>query len=118
MDEVLTDNIQTFLEASNRINSKTISLTRFQILALLAYFKGGIQYRELKASLGISDGKLISNLKLLRLMGYVKCFTVEIDHKKLDVYALTKEGKKELDKMTSWVELIRTMTQHSGEENW
>lgn len=116
MNEVVSDNVQNFLEASNRINSKTISLTRFQILVLLAYFRDGVQYRELKASLDISDGKLISNLKLLELMGYVKCFKTEIDRKKLDVYALTGEGKRELDKMTRWMDSIRTLSQRSGGE--
>jgi len=114
----MSDSVQTFLEASNRINSRTVSLTRFQILTLLAYFKDGLQYRELKATLGISDGKLISNLNLLMIMHYIKKFVVEIDHKKLDVYTLTKEGKKELEKMTAWMKLIQIVAQHGGDENW
>ncbi len=110
-----SDNVQIFLEASNRLNTKTLSLTRFQILALLAYFKDGIQYRELGAALNISDGKLISNLKLLKAMKYVECFTVEIDRKKLDVYVLTKEGREELEKMTSWIKLAENLVQTVAE---
>jgi DNA-binding MarR family transcriptional regulator len=117
MNEVIGENIQSFLEASNSINSKTISLTRFQLLTLLAYFKDGVQYRELKVALGISDGKLIANLKVLKIMGYVRSFTVELDHKKLDVYTLTEQGRKELDKMTAWMQLMRNMTQHMVVEN-
>ena len=106
------DNVQTFLEASVRLNTKTLSLTRFQILTLLAYFKDGVQYRELKAALNISDGKLISNLKLLRAMKYVDCFTVEMEKKNLDVYHLTKQGREELEKMTSWMKLAENLVQN------
>jgi DNA-binding MarR family transcriptional regulator len=114
---MLSDNIQIFLEASNRLNSKTISLTRFQILALLSYFKDGIQYRELKAALGISDGKLISNLRSLKVMGYVDNFEVEIDHRRLDVYVLTEKGQDEIDKVASWMQLVKNITQSVGDEN-
>jgi len=106
----MSDNVQTFLEASDRLNTKTLSLTRFQILTLLAYF-GEVQYRELKASLNISDGKLISNLKLLKAMRYIDCSSVEIDHKSLDVYCLTKTGREELEKMTSWMKLAGNLIQ-------
>jgi len=49
-------------------------------------------------------------------MGYVRCFKTEIDHKQLDVYVLTGEGKKELDKMILWMDSIRTLSQYSGGE--
>lgn len=113
----MSDNIQTFLEASNRLNTKTLSLTRFQILALLGYFSDGVQYRELKSGLNISDGKLISNLQLLKSMKYVDCFPVEIDSKKLDVYVLTKQGREELEKMTSWMKLAENLVQTGSVKN-
>lgn len=105
----MSDSVQSFLEASNKINSKTVSLTRFQILALLAYFKDGIQYRELQTALGISDGKLISNLTLLKSLGLVKRFTVKIDNRKLDVYTLTDKGREELQRTTFWLSLVQNL---------
>ena len=114
MNEVISDNIHNFLEFSNKLNSKTVSLTRFQILTLLSYFKDGIQYRELKTALGISDGKLISNLKSLKAMGYIHNFEVEIDHRKLDVYALTEKGQEEIEKVTAWTQLLKDVIQSIG----
>lgn len=113
----MSDNILTFLEASNTLNKKTLSLTRLQILTLLAYFSDGIQYRELKTGLNISDGKLISNLKLLKSMKYIDCFSVKIANKTLDVYRLTKEGREELEKTTSWMKLAERLVETDGVES-
>jgi DNA-binding MarR family transcriptional regulator len=105
----MSDSVQSFLEASNKINSKTVTLTRFQILALLAYFKDGIQYRELQVALGISDGKLFSNLTVLKSLGLVRCFKAKIDNKELDVYTLTNEGREELERTTVWMSLVQNL---------
>lgn len=94
------------LEASSKLNSRAISLMRCLILALLAYSIDGLQYREIKAALNISDGKLISNLNILNSMGYLKKTEVELDNKKLDVYSLTNEGRKEMEKIARWMELL------------
>ena len=118
IEEKKSDSIQTFLQASDRINSRTVSLTRFQILTLLAFFKGGLQYRELKAALKISDGKLISNLNVLGVLKYIEKFKAQIDNKKLDVYVLTNNGKKELEKMTAWMGFIQKVMQCIGDNNW
>jgi DNA-binding MarR family transcriptional regulator len=101
----LVDDIQQFLDHSNKINGHSLSFTRFQILTLLAYFEDGLQYRELIVALKISDGKLISNLNILRKLRYVKKSIVEYDHKKLDIYKLTPEGRDNLLMMTDWVDL-------------
>lgn len=102
----LQDNdLQRFVEHSNKINGRVLSFTRFLMLTLLAYFQEGIQYRELRVALKISDGKLVSNLRYLTKMGYVRKFLVNYDNKKLDVYALTEEGKKELELVTEWLAL-------------
>ena len=76
-------------------------------MSLLAYFIDGLQYRELKAALKISDGKLISNLNQLKNMGYIKKNDVILDRKKLDVYSLTEEGRKEIKKIVEWMEYIK-----------
>ena len=97
-DALLVDgqSVQDFIDASPKINSRAFSLMRFLVLTLLAYFEDGLQYRELKSALKVSDGKLISNLNGLRDMAYVKKTQETVGKKKMDVYQITEEGKKEL----------------------
>ena len=105
------DNIQHFLDISNKVNSKATSLIRCQILALLEYSLDGIQYRELKAVLGVSDGKLISNLTKLLEMGYVEKQEVKLDNKNLQIYILTEAGRKELRKIKNWMDSFQKVTE-------
>jgi len=81
---------------------------------LLNYFTDGIQYREFKAALKISDGKLISNLNQLEKFSYIKKSTIKFDNRKLTVYSITNSGKKEMKKITEWMELMIQVVQ-SGE---
>ena len=111
----MNDDINLLLEASETFNAQTLSLTRCVILALLAYFVDGVQFRELKASLKISDGKLISNLKLLKKFGYIEKAEVEVDRKKIDVYSLNSKGRNELNKITEWMKLIEKVAKE-GEQ--
>jgi len=103
---LIKDNVCLLLEKSERVNSSTLSLTRCLILTLLDYFIDGIQYRELKATLKISDGKLISNLNKLLELQYIKKFEEEINHRKINVYTLTENGRKELKRMIEWMKII------------
>jgi len=105
----MDDDIYLLLSASEKLSSRTVSLTRCLIFALLAYFVDGIQYRELKAALRISDGKLIANLKLLRTMGYIEKSEVEVDQRRVDVYYLTGKGRSELNRVVEWMRLIQTV---------
>ena len=112
----MNDDVSRLLETSETLNSQVLSLTRCVILALLAYFVDGIQFRELKASLKISDGKLISNLNLLKKLGYVEKTEVEVDRKKIDVYSLNPKGRKELNKITDWMKLIEKVAKEGDEK--
>lgn len=89
-------------------------MIRCLILSLLNYFIDGLQYRELKAALKISDGKLISNLNQLEKFSYIKKSTIKFDNRKLTVYSITNSGKKEMKKITEWMELMIQVIQ-SGE---
>lgn len=106
----MEDYIQELLKASEKLDSKTVLLVRCLILALLSYFLDGLQYRELRAALNISDGKLISNLNHLKAMGYIKESKAEIDKKKLKIYLLTENGKRELAKILKWMESIQKVS--------
>ena len=108
--KLIEDEIQTLLYRFDRLSTKTVTPTRCLILSLLSYFIDGIQYRELKAALKISDGKLISNLNQLKTMGYITKTAVKIDKKTIDVYTLTEKGKKELNKIIEWTKAIETIT--------
>jgi DNA-binding MarR family transcriptional regulator len=113
---VVNDDVNRLLETSETLNSQVLSLTRCVILALLAYFVDGVQYRELKASLKISDGKLISNLKLLKKLGYVEKNEVEVDRKKIDVYSLNPKGRNELNKIIEWMKIIEKVAKEGDEK--
>ena len=103
----MNDDINLLLRASEILNSRVISLTRCLILVLLSYFVDGIQFRELKTALKMSDGKLISNLNDLKTMGYIGKSEVDVDRRKVDVYSLTEKGRLELNKVISWMDLVQ-----------
>lgn len=103
---MIEDQIHKLLQTSDKLNSKTVTLTRCLILGLLAYFADGIQYRELKNALKISDGKLIANLYELKTMGYITKTEVQIDQRLIDVYSITEKGRTELTKIIEWIKTI------------
>jgi DNA-binding MarR family transcriptional regulator len=100
------DEIQKLLDLSDKLSSKTVTLARCLILGLLAYFTDGIQYRELKTALKMSDGKLIANLNELKTIGYIDKSEVQVDQKTIDVYSLTEKGRNELNKIIGWMKTI------------
>ena len=106
----MNDYVRQLLETSESINNRTISLVRCLILTLLGYFADGLQYRELKSALKLSDGKLASDLGQLEAMGYIQKSTVRLERRKLTVYSLTPEGRKETRKIAKWMDLIRKVT--------
>ena len=94
----------SLLDEARVLNSKIITLARLQILSILADFsEDGALYRELKASLAISDGKLISNLNALRKMRYIVKKEVKLENKNLDSYLITREGREALAKARKWM---------------
>ena len=112
----MNDDIRLLLEVSEKLSDQTVSVTRCAIFALLAFFVGGVQYRELKTSLGISDGKLFSNLKILKKLGYIEKAEVEIDNKKVDVYSLNPKGRKEVNKIIQWMKIIEKVAKEGDEK--
>jgi DNA-binding MarR family transcriptional regulator len=106
MDSEFDRQFETILEFSRKINSNVINLTRSTLLAVICCFKDGLQYRQLKASLNLSDGKLVSNLNKLREMGYLMKTEESLDNKMLDVYTISNTGEEELKKMLAWAQLI------------
>ena len=104
-DQIFED----ILEVSNKINSSVFTMTRCLLLAFNIYFRDGLQYRELKTALNISDGKLASNLNFLVKMGYINKEDIKFDNKKLHMYTITNKGKEELKKILNWMDLIKKL---------
>ncbi|MHA1733481.1 MAG: transcriptional regulator [Promethearchaeota archaeon] len=105
----MQDEIKDFLDSSRALNSDVFTLTRIQLMVLLNYSFEGVQYRELKAALGISDGNLKANLNKLETLNYIEKNEIEMDNKKLSSYSLTSLGKKEVDKFFKWIKIVQSL---------
>ncbi|HEC37600.1 hypothetical protein LCGC14_0471570 [marine sediment metagenome] len=108
--------IKEIFEKKNQINSTSFTITRFMLLTLLSYFIDGLQFRELKASLKVSDGNISSNLLYLAKMGYINKNAIEFDNKKLHYYTITENGKVELKKILNWMALIKKLLGVTNDE--
>ena len=117
MNPSYDDQIKKIISTRKKISSKTFTSTRLVILTILYHYdKIGIQYRELKQALGLSDGNLYSNLTSLIEMGFVKETEIELDNRKMKIYNLTKKGKKDLEKIMKWVCSINKFLENSEEK--
>lgn len=108
--------IKNIIKEARKINSKTFTITRNTLLAFCLYFRDGIQFRELKAGLGLSDSKLNSNLRFLIKSGYLLEGKTIIDKKHISFYMITPEGKNELRKMLDWMEYIKKLIEEDRYE--
>lgn len=99
--------IRYIVENSKKINSKALTLTRCMLLTLMWFNEDGLPFRELKTILGISDGKLKSNLDFLQEVGYIKKIPIKLDQKDMHIYMVEDSGKNELRKIIKWVEFIK-----------
>lgn len=100
---------EILIENSKNLNSKAFNLTRCILLTLISFYKDGLQFRELKVFLEISDGKLQSNLDFLLEMGYIKKIKVDLDQKIIHIFMIDEAGKKELTKIIEWIDLLKKM---------
>lgn len=92
------------LEEAAALNSKIITLPRIQLLTILSdYHPEGVEFRELQASLGMSDGKLLSNLYALEDMGYIESQEVKVENKTLTAYTLTGSGLADWTRAKRWL---------------
>ncbi|MCK4380621.1 MAG: transcriptional regulator [Candidatus Lokiarchaeota archaeon] len=101
--------IKKIVENSKRIKPKAFNLTRCTLLALMAYNKDGLQYRELKKILDISDGKLKSNLDYLQDVEYIRKIPIRLDKKEMHIYMIEDSGISELKKIIQWTEFLRNV---------
>nr|MDO8084971.1 hypothetical protein [Candidatus Sigynarchaeum springense]MDO8116271.1 hypothetical protein [Candidatus Sigynarchaeota archaeon] len=98
MKSVLDDAIQEMLNAARLLNKKAFTIDRCIILVLLYCCSDGLQYRELKNMLEISDGKLIADLTALVKEALVQKRTELWDNKSLDIYTIDEHGIAEVER--------------------
>jgi len=101
--------IKILIENSKKINSKVFTLTRYLLLTLMSSNRDGLQYRELKIVLNVSDGKLKSNLDYLEELDYIKKIEITLDQRKMHIYMITALGKNELRKIIEIVEIVKDL---------
>ncbi|PIO06268.1 ArsR family transcriptional regulator [Candidatus Micrarchaeota archaeon CG08_land_8_20_14_0_20_59_11] len=102
----------SILSEARALDPKVFPLVRFEILASLALLGGeGAAYRDLKASLGVTDGALFSNLKALQDSGYVLKKEVEFGGKRLDAFALTPQGAEAFRTSRAWIYKLLSATE-------
>ena len=101
------DGFLHLVEESKALNSSVFSLIRLQLLSNLAGIHPEfVTFRELKALLGVTDGALYSNLKVLEKMSYVECRQVRLEGKQLESFRIASEGLAEWQKVASWLERL------------
>ncbi len=108
--------IQKILVDSEKLNSGVFTITRCIILAFSSYFRDGIQFREFKSVLNISDGKLASNLNKLVDLGYLNMEVVLIDKKNINVYTITPMGIEEIEKIETFIDLLKLLVEGMNNE--
>ncbi len=101
--------LREILDEYYHINSKIFTPTRILILNLLKFHRDGLQFREMKESIRISDGNLYSNLEILKKLNLIQLEKVQIDNKMLDCYSISKEGTQELSKIDKWQLKLKTL---------
>jgi len=86
-------------------NSKLISLPRLLILSALDPVPKGdlTPFRDLSRGLGLNDGVLFANLKVLIKMGYVVGESIKEGNENMTGYAITDVGRLELGKIVFWI---------------
>ena len=92
------------MDGLDAINQDLVSVPRILLMASL-YDLGydGATYRELKATLPLSDGALYSNLKALQKMGHIILKKVRLENRELDSFCITAEGKASWELVRSWL---------------
>lgn len=105
-DYVVLNSLE-LVKSAKALNAKLFSLTRLQLLSAL-YLLGGeyALYRDLKASLALDDGVLISNLLALKEMGCIEKKEVQVGKKKMDAYQINDEGRAAFEKTRDWLSLF------------
>ena len=103
----MEEKLKQIIESYYSVNSKVVTPTRLLFLSLLKFHKEGLQFREFKESIQISDGNLYSNLEILKSFSFITSEKIEIDNKLIEVYNITPKGQAELKKTQKWLKNLQ-----------
>ena len=99
----MADRLALLADAS-AVNPHLVSLPRVQLMqALRFYDRDGVEFRELQARMGMSDGKLLANLYALRDMGFLREGKARMERKTVTTYSMTDAGRTEWDRARAWL---------------
>jgi DNA-binding MarR family transcriptional regulator len=102
--EAMADRLALLSDAT-ALNPQLVSLPRIQLMQTLRlYDQDGIEFRELQARMGMSDGKLLSNLYALRNLGVIAERKVPVEKKTVTTYQITDAGRAEWDRARAWLQ--------------
>ena len=110
----INEPIEDLINKGKTLNIKVFNLNRYILLSLISHIRDGVQFRELKAALDLSDGNLYSNIHFLIRMGMISAKKTQFDNKEIEFYTITKKGIEEIEKFLDWVESIKILF---GENN-
>lgn len=92
------------LKEAAAVNSQLVSLPRLQLMgAMSPYGPDGIEFRELQASMDMSDGKLLSNLYALRDLGVIEEQKAKMENRTVTTYKITSAGRSEWQRTRAWL---------------
>jgi DNA-binding PadR family transcriptional regulator len=95
----------SLLSDATALNPQLVSLPRIQLMQVLRLFdQDGIEFRELQARMGMSDGKLLSNLYALRDLGVLEERKAAVERKTITTYQITEAGRAEWDRARAWLQ--------------
>ena len=106
---IMESNLKKIISIYDDIETQKFTATRLMLLSFLRLHKDGLQFRELKARLSISDGKLYADLEKLKELAAKTKEKFKIDNKMLEIFMISPEGEKILEKTFEWVEYLRTL---------
>ncbi len=93
------------LSSATALNPQLVSLPRIQLMQVLRlYDQDGIEFRELQARMGMSDGKLLSNIYALLELGAIAERKVPMENKTIMTYHITEAGRTEWDRARAWLQ--------------
>lgn len=95
----------SLLSDATALNPQLVSLPRIQLMQVLRHYdQDGIEFRELQARMGMSDGKLLSNLYALRGLGVLEERKATVERKTITTYQITAAGRTEWDRARVWLQ--------------
>lgn len=93
------------LNEAATVNSQLVSLPRVLLMETIAlYGPDGIEFRELQASMDMSDGKLLSNLYALRDLGVIEEQKTKVENRMVTTYRITDAGRAEWHRARTWLQ--------------